>query len=122
MTDGFPRTLLEKPIAERRRYFENKVVAHPRLREAHQAVMNAIQSPGSALLIFVYGPTGVGKTTLRLRVAQQLITAALPELEKEKGRYPVASVEVVAPALGRFNWKDYYLNMNTDQNQVLVSY
>ncbi len=32
-TQGFPRDLLDQPIAVRRRYFETKVVAHQRLKE-----------------------------------------------------------------------------------------
>ena len=59
-------------------------------------------------LIVLYAPTGAGKTTLRLRLEQQLITEALPELEKDAARVPVLAVEAIAPESGQFNWKDYY--------------
>ena len=56
----------------------------------------------------LYGPTGAGKTTLRLRLQQQLITEALPELAKDAARVPVLAVEAILPESGQFNRKDYY--------------
>ena len=74
----------------------------------HQAVRDALGQLTGASLVLVYGPTGVGKTTLRLRLEQQLIAEALPDLEKDPARVPVVAVEAVAPESGQFNWKDYY--------------
>jgi hypothetical protein len=107
-SDGFPRELLVQPPADRLAYFAAKVVAHPRLVDAHRAVHDALRQPTAPSLIVLYGPTGVGKTTLRLRLEQQLITEALPALEKETARIPVLAVEAIAPESGQFNWKDYY--------------
>lgn len=107
-SDQFPRELLGQSIENRLTYFKNKVVAHPHLKATHQALWNAIHRPAGAALILVLGPTGVGKTTLRLRLEQQLIEEALPDLEKDCGRLPVVGVEAVAPESGNFNWKDYY--------------
>lgn len=111
--EGFPRELLSEPVSARLAYFAGKVVAHPRLKEAHGALMSALRRPGGASLILVFGPTGVGKTTLRLRVERQLIEESLPELEKDPGRLPVVALEAVAPESGQFNWKDYYLRALT---------
>lgn len=106
--DGFPRELLTQPPAVRLAYFVGKVVAHPRLTEAHQTLLTALQEPTPAPLIFVFGPTGVGKTTLRRRIERQLIAEALLELENDPGRIPVVALEAVAPESGQFHWKDYY--------------
>lgn len=107
--EGFPPELLSEPASARLAYFAGKVVAHPRLKEAHGALMGALRRPGDASLILVFGPTGVGKTTLRLRVERQLTLEALPELERNPGRLPVVALEAVASEAGQFNWKDYYL-------------
>lgn len=106
--DRFPPDLLKQPIPTRLAYFVGKVVAHPRLTEVHQQLVRAIQEPAGAALILVFGPTGVGKTTLRRRVEQQLREAALPALARDPGRIPVVGLEAVAGEAGQFNWKDYY--------------
>jgi AAA domain len=108
MSNGFPRHLLKQSIAERLDYFKQYTVFHPKLREAHDALLSAIQEPGDASLIFVYGPTGIGKTTLRLRVQQKLIEAALPELEDDRGRMPVVGMELKTSGTRNFNWKEYF--------------
>lgn len=106
--DRFPCELLARPPADRLAYFVDKVIAHPRLQDVHRSLLNAIQQPTDASLILVFGPTGVGKTTLRRRIEKQLIDAALPDLAREPGRIPVVATEAVAPESGQFNWKDYY--------------
>ncbi len=105
---GFPPGLLTEPKDKRLAYFESKVVAHPRLVEVHEAFKHAIRQPAGATLIQVFGPTGVGKTTLRQRIVRQLLEEAHPELERDPGYIPVAWVEAVSPDVGNFNWKDYY--------------
>jgi hypothetical protein len=118
--DGFPRELLMQPPAERLAYFAAKVVAHPRLVDAHRAVHDALRQPTAPSLIVLYGPTGVGKTTLRLRLEQQLITEALPALQKDTERVPVLAVEAIAPESGQFNWKDYYARALVALNEPLL--
>ncbi len=104
----FPSDLLNQSISDKIAYFENYKVNHPKLKEVEDLVMRSIRKPDGASLIFVYGPTGVGKTTLRLKIEKQLIEEALPELDKDRGKIPVVGVEAVAPESGNFNWKDYF--------------
>ena len=104
----FPSNLLNQSISDKIAYFDNYKVNHPKLKEVEDLVMRSIRKPDGASLIFVYGPTGVGKTTLRLKIEKQLIEQALPELEKDRGKIPVVGVEAVAPESGNFNWKDYF--------------
>lgn len=106
--EGFPRELLNRPIRERLDYFRSYTIAHPLLKEADTALKRAIQEPAGGSLIFVLGPTGVGKTTLRLRVEQHLKETFLPQAKEDVGRIPVVAVEAVAPDSGNFSWKDYY--------------
>ncbi|MEH2259093.1 hypothetical protein [Nostoc sp.] len=94
---GFPLELLTRPATERLAYFENYTVAHPRLKEVYEILMRTIAEPAGASFIFVYGASGVGKTTLRLRVEQKLTELALPKLESDRSCVPVVGVEAVAP-------------------------
>jgi hypothetical protein len=81
---GFPRSLLTEPWSARLAHFQRYTVAHPQLIEAKEKLVAAIQNSEPNSLVFVFGPTGVGKTTLRLK-AEQILTA---ELRAEKGVGP----------------------------------
>jgi hypothetical protein len=107
--DTFPPSLLRQPAAERLAYFKGYAVAHPTLGAADAALGRIIREPAGATLVFVFGPTGVGKTTLRRRIEQRLCAEASADLEHDRGRLPVAGVEAVAPDTGTFRWRDYYV-------------
>src|SRR5713226_6548832 len=107
-SSGFPRGLLGKARTERVAYFRSFTMAHPILKEVDAALRQAIQERAGASLIFVYGPTGVGKTTLRLRIEDHLRTSLLPALRSDPGRLPVVGIEAAAPDSSQFSWKDYY--------------
>jgi hypothetical protein len=107
--DRFPRQLLQQPPDQRIAYFEQYTMAHPHLVTAVQTLMQAISEPAGASLIFVFGPTGVGKTTLLQRVTQKLTEAALPDLEIDRGRIPITGIEAISPEFSTFDWKDFYV-------------
>lgn len=88
--------------------FRTFTVAHPRLVKAKDALINAIRGAEANSLIFVFGPTGVGKTTLRLKTERLITEEMLSELHEDHTRIPVVSVEAVAPESGSFNWRDHY--------------
>jgi energy-coupling factor transporter ATP-binding protein EcfA2 len=118
--DRFPEELLSQPPKARWRYFEGKIVAHPRLAEVHRSLRQAIQYATSGRLILVFGPTGVGKTTLRHGIERALIDELLPELDTDRGRIPVASVTAIAPERGPFDWIDFYTRALINLNEPLV--
>jgi hypothetical protein len=105
---AFPRDLLGQPPEARLGYFKSFTIAHPLLKEADAALKQAIQEPAGWSLIFVYGPTGVGKTTLRRRVEKQLKESMMEALRQNPGLVPVVSMEAAAPDSSQFSWKDYY--------------
>src|SRR5262249_31237901 len=106
--EGFPRELLQAAQSERLGYFRAYTIAHPRLKAVSDALWRAIQEPAGRALILVIGPTGVGKTTLRLRMEQELQQRFLAAGASEPGRIPVVGLEAVAPDSGNFSWKEYY--------------
>jgi energy-coupling factor transporter ATP-binding protein EcfA2 len=119
---GFPRSLLEEPWNARLAYFQRYTVAHPQLMDAKERLIAAIQNAEPNSLVFVFGPTGVGKTTLRLKT-EQLLTAELSEpLEQDRGRLAVVSVEAVAPESGSFSWADHFKRLLQEIDEPLVDY
>jgi AAA domain len=119
---AFPPELLQRPAGERLAYFRAYTVAHPHLKAVSDALRRAIQEPGGASLIFVVGPTGVGKTTLRLRIEQELKQRFLETGEPHPGRIPVVGFEAVAPDSGNFSWKDYYRRALQALEEPLIDY
>jgi DNA polymerase III delta prime subunit len=105
---GFPRALLDQPMTERRHYFETKVIAHQRLKEVYEALLQAIRYPAGISLVLVAGPTGVGKTTVLQRVVKQLIEDAAHDPNTTAGHIPVIAMEAPSPDSGNFSWKDYF--------------
>lgn len=119
---AFPDDLLRRSPSERLAYFRTYTVAHPQLKTVSEVLRRAIQAPGGASLIFVVGPTGVGKTTLRLRIEQELKQRFMAAGEPEPGRIPVVGFEAAAPDSGNFNWKDYYRRALRALEEPLIDY
>jgi energy-coupling factor transporter ATP-binding protein EcfA2 len=88
--------------------FSAYTVVHPHLRLAYEDFLDAIRNPGGASLVFLFGPTGVGKTTLLRQIVKVLIEKYSREIETNSDYFPVATVEAVAPESGNFDWKNYY--------------
>jgi hypothetical protein len=119
-TAGFPRELLERPPEERLAYFRAYTVAHPLLAEAKDKLMASISESEPNSLVFVFGPTGVGKTTLRLKAEQVISNELRSGLEQDRGRIPVVGVEAIAPESGRFCWTDHFRRLLVAMDEPLT--
>ena len=108
--------------AESLRGFESFTMAHPRLIEAKDELVQAIECSAPGSLILVLGPTGVGKTTLLRKVQQCLAERLAPQLESEAGQFPFVSVEAIAPDNGNFNWRDHFRRMLLQMQEPLIDY
>ena len=106
--DHFPRELLTQSNQARWRYFYRKIVAHQRLVELDAELQQAIRYATQGRIILVFGPTGVGKTTLRHGIERALVEQWQRNPDQDQGRIPLASVEAVAPEQGNFDWHDFY--------------
>jgi hypothetical protein len=120
MTAAFPAELLTQSCEERLDYFRAYTVAHPLLVEAKDRLMAAISESEPNSLVFVFGPTGVGKTTLRIKVEQVITNELRPGLEQDRGRIPVVGVEAIAPESGRFSWSDHFRRLLLAMNEPLT--
>ena len=118
----FPGELLSRPPADRLQYFQSFTMAHPQLQDAKDALMTAIEDAAPGSLVFVFGPTGVGKTTLRLRAEQLITQKMLPELESDPGRLPYVSIEAIAPETGIFSWKEHFRRMLASMDEPLIEF
>jgi hypothetical protein len=117
---AFPAELLTRPSEKRLEYFRAYTVAHPLLAEAKDRLMAAISESEPNSLVFVFGPTGAGKTTLRIKAEQVITNDLRPSLEQDRGRIPVVGVEAIAPESGRFSWSDHFRRLLLAMNEPLT--
>jgi GTPase SAR1 family protein len=118
--DTFDPDLLNQPWQERVASFEKYISNHRLLREAYERFRSAISIPIPGRIVLVYGPSGVGKTTLRQGVQRRVISEMMPELEKDPGRIPIIGIKVEAPDSGSFDWKKFYKSMLKALDEVLI--
>lgn len=106
---------------ERIAYFKGKKLAHRNLAEAWKQLQAILSESDPSALVLIYGPTGVGKTTLANRVKEYL------KNEEEKhprspGTISVASIEAVASSNSGFDWRDYYIRALQALDEPLIEH
>jgi energy-coupling factor transporter ATP-binding protein EcfA2 len=118
---SFPHELLEQSKEECLAYFKAYTVAHPHLSQADDAVWNAIREPAGKLLVFVFGPTGVGKTTLLEHIEKRLMEQALLRMAQDQGHLPVVRLNAMAPSARQFKWPDFYTRALMSVDEPLIN-
>jgi AAA domain len=112
----FPQGLLRRAKAARLSYFENDYVQfHARMEQVSTEVLGHLCPPGNdpryhrkPVMVFLFGPPQVGKTTTVAYILQELLkrTRGLPD--QEQGWYAPA-IYITLDAEKDFDWKRYYL-------------
>jgi hypothetical protein len=102
--------------------FRRVTIAHPHLLAARERLIAAISDSPRNSVVFVLGPTGVGKTTLRTKVESDLTAGLAAALREDKGRLPVVSLEAVAPDTGNFSWRDHFKRLLDAMREPLTDY
>ena len=101
--------------------FRDCTVVHPRLKKAYEEFRDAVNNPGGASLIFLFGPTGVGKTTLLSQIIKVMLEEHRSRINRDLDYLPVATTEARAPESGRFDWKAYYQSVLTSLSPLTTA-
>ncbi len=101
---------------EKKVRFKEATVTHRLLEQTDRAVMRAIREHGGFAYVFVYGPSGVGKTTMIHQVSRRF-DGTVPSPRSAHVSFPLAGSRTVVPVLvletrppdgAAFNRADYY--------------
>lgn len=126
MDDNNPRKfvleLLKKSKRERLEGFRLFTARHPLLLKTYEELRCSVRDSSPGSIIFMYGPTGVGKTTLLKRLKKHLEEINLSELENDCERFPVVTVRLSTPTSSSFDWKDYFKRTLLALEEPLVDY
>jgi len=88
----------------------SRLSIHKRLKYAiASCARSALRQPDNMRLIFVIGPTGVGKTSLLPLLRQELARLADNDLAQASGCHGLATMTVPVGDMDGENWREYYL-------------
>ncbi|HVM29952.1 MAG TPA: ATP-binding protein [Candidatus Limnocylindrales bacterium] len=91
--------------------FKRYVVAHPNLVDTVATVNGSIMEPAGAAVTMLYGPTGVGKSTVVRAVMTEANRELMPELAADPGKFGVIKLDAPAPTGGSFSWKQFFIKL-----------
>ncbi|WP_226670347.1 ATP-binding protein [Metabacillus litoralis] len=114
--------LLDKPPVERIHYFNDYTVAHPFFLVAYKTLLQRIHNPSTKSIFLVYGPSGVGKSTLIKKVAEKIINDLMDQIISNPGFIPVTGIEARAPDKGYYDWRDHYIRSLLALKEPLVEH
>jgi AAA domain len=115
--------LLNADSSRKLDYFKTQVIVpHKNLKQISNQLLSKILAPDDALVYFVFGVTGIGKTTLRKRLQKVLMETFFEKLRCNPGKIAVSGIEVPSPEGGKFSHRDYYERVLHSLNEVLIEY
>lgn len=117
----FPLELLDSSDEERKKYFRDFVVSHEFLEVAIKNTISLITNAVPERIVFVCGPSGVGKRELIKAVKQRLVELAMPKLVENPGCIPVVDVQAIAPIQGSFNFPNLWRNALEEMDEPMLN-
>ena len=104
----FPSHLLDESLDVRIKYFQEKTIKHQIQSACLDKALREIFNPKGAQIVFIFGPSGVGKTTIVPKIEQGIAERASERMLNDSSFIPYLSVEAKSPEDGLFDWGDFY--------------
>lgn len=125
-TYRFPEELLGCDNQTRKEYFMNYIASHKFLEKSINKTLTILNSPISERLIFVCGPSGVGKDEYIRGLVKRISNASTSEEKQNRSHIPVVTVQAIPAEQGGFNynnlWRDTLLNLEEPLIDSKISY
>ena len=114
-----PETVLNGSFEDKRDYFYEKTLKHPKQVECFEQAQRAIANPHGNRVVMIVGPTGAGKSKLVSRLEQFL----LDEFNLSRhgpAALPYLSIEAMSVVRDNFDWSIYFSQLLHDANELLI--
>ncbi len=108
---------LEASTAARLKQFKESAILHPQLAQVDTQLTRAIEEPAGFAYVLLYGPSGVGKTTVLRQIERrykEMVASSAPSLFASLSHLgqlpsvPLLAMETRPPDGVAFNRADYY--------------
>lgn len=113
------------PAPARVKFFEELILSHQTLDHMYQGLLDAIHLPGRRRMIFLYGPTGVGKSTVLNRIVRHYEVAceqALGANVWNPGHLPILRMDVPAMGERAVSFLEIYERLLTIAQEPLIEH
>ncbi len=125
-TYRFPKELLDCDNKTRKEYFMNYIATHEFLEKSIEKTITILNSPISERLIFVCGPSGVGKDEYIRELTTRISNDSTSEEKQNRSYIPVVNVDAQPSGQGGFNfnnlWKETLINLKEPLIDSKISY
>jgi hypothetical protein len=89
-----PREIGHLSIEEKKAQFRQATITHRLLEQTHRKILRAVREPAGFTFLLVYGPTGVGKSTMIETIVRQIT-----EIARSSAQLPISAPSLYAPRL-----------------------
>ena len=105
MDDKVPREIVQASTAIRHDYFKSRTVLHAKMKLLLALLLRLITK--KIPLVFVFGPSGIGKSKLVEQIVRYLINLYMDLLNQDREWIPVAVNEIDEKS-ERYSWREFY--------------
>lgn len=100
---------VKENACENEKEYAKLILSHPFLERAKDDLQFQLQfAEYSPSVIFLVGPSGIGKTTLLQQIEKNLTRHAIENLGYDNRYIPYISVQAIPPERGSFHWGVFY--------------
>ena len=117
---GFPQELLRSSADAREKFFKEHLASHEHLRCAYREMEASLFTATVDGAVYrVFGPSGVGKSTIFRLLAKRCVERMASKLTQEPGRLSFLSCTVPKYERG-FDWADFYRRLLVNGAEQMV--
>ncbi len=118
-TPAYPPELLTQPDVDKRKYFHEVRIGHPRIQEARKSLSGLAAKWGGTDIGLLIGPAGVGKSVLTHKLIDDINKRELPLMQANPSAVPAIWMELMAYGEG-FSWVAAYEQILSELGEPLI--